>query len=344
MSEIYSKAQHMSKAELQALLPLMDRARVAIIGDLCLDVYWDADMKKSEISRETPHHPLPVVGERYSPGGASNAAANIKALEPASLAVIGVIGRDWRGDMLKDALAKHGISSEYIVEDGERVTNTYIKPMRHGISDVVYEDPRIDFENYLPLSKETEDKLIASLECAAETADVICVSDQLKCGCITERVRERLCELGASGKTVIVDSRDRGALYHHVTLKPNEVEASRAFGNGSELTVDELAELALGIAKKNGRVTLTTLGGNGCFVADGDRVTLCPAWPVEPPIDFCGAGDTFLSGFAVMLAASAPAVDAARVANLCSAVTIKKIGITGTATREELLTLCEKIN
>ena len=337
----YNKVERIKKAELEALLPLMDRACVTIIGDLCLDVYWDADMKRSEISRETPHHPLPVIAERYSPGGASNAAANIKALGPAALNVIGVIGCDWRGAMLKDALAKHGISSEYIVEDSERVTNTYIKPMRHGISDVVYEDPRIDFENYLPLPKETEDRLIAAIDRAAKTADVICVSDQLKCGCITERVRERLCELGASGKTVIVDSRDRGALYHHVTLKPNEVEASRAFANGRELTVDELSELALGIAKKNGRATLTTLGANGCFVADGDRVTLCSAYEVKPPIDFCGAGDTFLAGFAVMLAGGASFVDAARVANLCSSVTIKKIGITGTATREELLAAVE---
>lgn len=337
----YGKAQRIKKAELEALLPLMDRARVAIIGDLCLDVYWDADMKKSEISRETPHHPLPVIAERYSPGGASNAAANIKALAPASLDVIGVIGRDWRGGMLKDALAKHGISSEYIVEDGERVTNTYIKPMRHGISDVVYEDPRIDFENYLPLSKETEDRLIDAIDKAAKTADVICVSDQLKCGCITPRVRERLCELGWEGKKVIVDSRDHGAEYSYVTLKPNEVEASRTFADGSELSIGELAELAAGIAEKNERVTLTTLGAQGCFVVEDGSVTLCPAYEVKPPIDFCGAGDTFLAGFAVMLAGGASAVDSARVANLCSSVTIKKIGITGTATREELLAAVE---
>lgn len=337
MSTVYTTAQVLKKEELEALLPCMDRAKVALIGDLCLDVYWDADMKKSELSRETPHYPLPVVSERYSPGGAANAAANIKALCPASLRVIGVIGRDWRGMMLKQALAEHGISTDHIIEDAHRVTNTYIKPMRHGISDVVYEDPRIDFENFDSLSDETEQRLLNALDEAADACDVICVSDQLKYGCITPRIRQHLCELGKAGKTVLVDSRDRGGEYRCVTWKPNEVEASRTFRDGSELSLDALAALCAQISQINGRTALTTLGKHGCFVANGDRVTLCPACHVEPPIDFCGAGDTFLSGFAVMLAGGASAVDAARVANLCSAVTIQKIGITGTATREELL-------
>jgi len=67
-----------------------------------------------------------------------------------------------------------------------------------------------------------------------------------------------------------------------------------------------------------------------------------PACKVEPPIDFCGAGDTFLAGFGTMLAAGATPVEAAQVATLCSAVTIKKIGTTGTATRGEVLAAYEQ--
>lgn len=32
-------------------------ARIGIIGDFCVDIYWHADMRKSELSRETPHYP-----------------------------------------------------------------------------------------------------------------------------------------------------------------------------------------------------------------------------------------------------------------------------------------------
>ena len=327
----------LTRAALEDILRGMDGARVALIGDLCLDAYWEADMRLSELSRETPHHPLPIVAERFSPGGAGNAACNIAALRPKSLAVVGVAGTDWRGALLLEALAARGVDGGFILREPGRVTNAYIKPLRRGISDVVYEDPRLDFESREPLPPACEDRLLAALEEAAREADVICVCDQLRFGCVTPRVRQRLCALGEAGKTVIVDSRDRAADYRHVTLKPNEVEAERAFGHGKGTGLDGLAALARDIQRKNRRLTLVTLGEKGCFVADEGGVVRVPACPVEPPIDFCGAGDTFMAGFAVALAGGARPVQAAQTAALCAAVTIKKIGVTGTASREEVL-------
>ena len=327
----------LTRAELEGLLSRVDGARIGLIGDLCLDMYWEADMRLSELSRETPHHPLPIVAERYAPGGAGNAASNIAALRPGRLRVIGTAGMDWRGELLVRALGERGIDCEFVVRDASLTTNTYIKPLRRGISDVVYEDPRLDFENRAPLSPSCERKLLDALEAAAKDLDVICVSDQLKYGCITPAVRERLCALGRAGKTVIVDSRDNAAAYRDVIVKPNEIEASRAFGTGEALDVPALAALAERICAHTGRLALMTLGDKGCFVADGADVIHCPACPVEPPIDFVGAGDTFLAGFGTLLAAQATPVQAAKVATLCSAVTIKKLGTTGTATREEVL-------
>lgn len=327
----------LSRARLEQLLDAVGGARIGLIGDLCLDMYWMADMTKSELSRETPHYPLPVVEERYAPGGAGNAACNIAALEPGTLKVIGLVGADWRGELLVKALQERGIDGKYIVREPGLMTNTYIKPLRRGISDVVYEDPRLDFENRAPISEEVEKKVLAALDEAAEALDVICVSDQMQFGCITPAVRARLSELGRDGKIVIVDSRYRAADYENVTVKPNEVEAVRAFADGVPRGLEGLSELASQISLRNGRMTLMTLGDQGCFVAENGRVVRCPACSVEPPIDFCGAGDTFLAGFGAMLAAGATPVEAAQAANLCSAVTIKKIGTTGTASREEVL-------
>lgn len=331
----------LTKETLEGLLSGIDRARIALIGDLCLDMYWLADMKLSELSRETPHYPLPVVEERYAPGGAGNAACNIAALKPGVLKVIGLVGADWRGDLLLKALEERGIDGKYIVSAPGLMTNTYIKPLRSGISDVVYEDPRLDFENRAPISESVEKKVLGALNAAAEEVDVICVSDQMQFGCITPAVRARLSELGRAGKTVIVDSRYRAADYENVTVKPNELEAVRAFANGTQRDPDGLSELASQISLKNGRLTLMTLGDQGCFVAEEGKVVRCPACPVEPPIDFCGAGDTFLAGFGALLAGGATPVQAAQAANLCSAVTIKKIGTTGTASREEVLAAWE---
>ena len=337
-------AAALTRAELEALLSRVDSARVGLVGDLCLDMYWEADMRLSELSRETPHFPLPVYAERYSPGGAGNAASNIAALKPGRLAVVGLVGADWRGDLLRKAFQERGVDTASIVQVPGLMTNTYIKPLRHGISGVVYEDPRLDFENRAPLSPACEEAVLAALDEAVQGLDALCVSDQLKFGCVTPRVRARVCELGREGLTVVVDSRDRAALYDHVTVKPNEVEASRAFGTGETLDLEALSRLALDIQRKNGRLALVTLGEHGCFVAEDGTVTHCPACPVEPPIDFVGAGDTFLAGFATLLAAGATPIQAAQAANLCSAVTIKKIGTTGTATREEVMAAWDLYN
>ena len=86
----------------------LGKGRIGVIGDFCLDVYWHADMTKSELSRETPHFPLPIVQERLSPGGAGNVVANLLALKPKKVHAIGVFGADWRGAALKDLLKRGG--------------------------------------------------------------------------------------------------------------------------------------------------------------------------------------------------------------------------------------------
>jgi bifunctional ADP-heptose synthase (sugar kinase/adenylyltransferase) len=181
-------------------LKKLGKGRIAVIGDFCLDVYWHADMTKSELSRETPHFPLPIVQERMSPGGAGNVVANLLALKPKKVHAIGVFGADWRGTALKDLLKKGGADISGVVTDPGRVTNTYIKPLRKGYAEnVVYEDPRLDFTNYEPLAAATEKKLLELLDKVAKKIDVLCVCDQMPFGCITEAVRDRICELGEAG-------------------------------------------------------------------------------------------------------------------------------------------------
>ena len=311
------------------------KGRIAVIGDFCLDVYWHADMTRSELSRETPHFPLPIVQERLSPGGAGNVVMNVLALEPKSVAAIGVFGDDWRGVALKGLLKKAGADISGVVTDPSRVTNTYVKPLRKGFADnVVYEDPRLDFTNYDPLGKATERKLIAALDRIAKKIDVLCVCDQMPCGCITAAVREKIVALGKKGLTVVVDSRDRIGLYTDVIVKPNEIESARAFKG--EIPETAFAKLAAALEKRTSRPAIVTAGDKGCFVSERGKVRHVPAVKVTGEIDFCGAGDTFLSGLAVSTAAGFALADAARIACACSSVTIKKLKTTGTASRAEL--------
>jgi rfaE bifunctional protein kinase chain/domain len=317
----------MTRERLGAILDSVGNVRAGVLGDICLDVYWLADMTRSELSRENPHYPLPVVKERFSPGGGGNVASNMAALRPAKVFAAGVAGDDWRRAGLLGVLRDIDVSHIHTVPG--MVTNTFCKPFRAGISDTVYEDPRLDFLNHTPLSGQTEDLLIGSLDALASEIDVLCVSDQLPFGAVTGRVREHIIKLAAGGLTVIADSRDRIGLFTGCIIKPNEVEGARAAG------VDRPAEAARILSA--GREVILTAGAAGSFYASGGNVTHIPARAAAGKIDIAGAGDTFLSGFALALAAGASRPEAAYIAGLCSEVTIQKIGTTGTASAEEVL-------
>ena len=324
----------MDRNVLQKILEDIKNVRVCVVGDVCLDIYWQADMKKSRLSRETPHFPLPVVSERCSLGGGGNVMANAAALGVRQVLPVSVLGADWRGGLLRDRMAALGMGFEGLVTDETRVSPCYAKPLRAGISDVVYEDPRLDFENYAPLSAQTEAALLAALFAAAEKADAVCVCDQLAFGAVTPAVRQALCALGKI-KPVIADSRERIALYKNVIVKPNAVEAAAALGAGA--LAPEGAAKAL--SAKTGAPALVTLGEKGAVWCENGETRFIPAVPVAGPVDPVGAGDSFLAAFAAAYAAGAPGAQAAEFACLAAGVTVQKLGETGVASPEEILRL-----
>lgn len=329
----------LTENRVQEIAQAIKKVKICVIGDVCLDLYWYADMKRSRLSRETPHFPLPVVRESYTPGGCGNVINNVHALGVAELLPVSVIGEDWRGFLLDRWFEDHGIDTARILKSARGLTPCYCKPVRMGISDVTYEDPRLDFENFEPIGPEEEARVLAVLDGAAARADVIAVSDQYRCGVITPAVRARLSAL-AQKMPVIVDSREKATEYTGVIVKPNEVEAALAIGRditGLTLTDEEYAQIGCALQKKNGRPVVVTLGGRGALWCGEAGAVLAPTVPAEPPVDIVGAGDTFLSAFACAFAAGAPGAEALAFANLASGVTVKKIGTTGTATGEEIL-------
>jgi len=328
----------MTRSRLEEILNRIDSVRAGILGDVCIDVYWHADMRKSELSRETPHYMLPVVEERMSPGGGANVAANLAALEPESVIIFGATGSDWRGRELLSMLEERGVELQGLVS-GLQFSNAFIKPMRQGYSDIIYEDPRLDFISHEPVSKEIEDELIAVLKKEAGTLDVLCVSDQLPYGVVTRRVREFICELARSGLRVVADSRYNIGLFTDMILKPNELEGAAAVGLEAEKlsSTEDYERAAKALAELSGCDVFMTLGSKGSIYVDNKQAWHIPARKLNCQIDICGAGDNSLSGFGLALAAGAEPWEAAIIAGLCSEITVLQIGITGAASRAQLL-------
>lgn len=316
--------------------------KIGLLGDLCVDIYWHADMRRSELSRETPHFPLPVYEERVSLGAGGNVAANLAALGPKSVQALSLFGDDWRGGLLKDRAKALGIDTSLFIETPGRFTNAYCKPIRHGISDTVYEDPRLDFENRTPISEETQATVLERLESLAQNVDVLCVADQFACGIVTPAAREAVCALAKKGLPVIADSRYHIGDYKYCILKPNELECWRALHGETAAQPDNTEQIkaaAAALAKRNAARVFCTLGANGAFVTDGASGEDIPAVQLTSPLDICGAGDTSLAAFACAVACGTTLPDAARFAAVASAVTVQKLGETGTASFYEIESL-----
>lgn len=325
---------------LNHILTNISKIKVALIGDLCLDMYWEADMTLSELSRETPHYNLPITEERISLGAGGNVAANLASLGVENVHLISVIGKDWRGNILKEKISMiKTMSPVGIIVSDKRVTTACCKPMKRGFAKLGYEDARIDFDNYAFPSSEDQKKLISLIGQVADEVDVICVSDQSKFGCITPDVRNNISQLGKDGHRIIVDSRYRIGLFSNVCIKPNEIEGVRAaFGETRHNYADlnEFFAAAKILNQKNNVGVCMTLGEKGCVYSDNSSYIHIPSYPVNPPIDICGAGDTFLSAFSCALATGVKPHEAASFANMAADVSIQKIGTTGTASPEEI--------
>jgi len=332
----------MNRKRLEELLAAFPSKRVGIIGDFCVDIYWHADMTRSLLSRETPHFARPIVAEKFSGGAAANVAWNLRELGVGAVLPITIFGDDWRGRELSRVLAeRHGCDLRYVVHAPDRVTPAFAKPILHGFHSE-QEDARLDFENATPAPPELEEIVLANLAEAMPTLDALLIANQINNSLISARVRKGILRLAARHPkaVAIADSRNEIGKFKGVILKPNEIEAARVFHPGiapADITDAVIRDCGTRLSARCGKPVFLTVGERGAFVFDGKRCDHVPGIKVEPPIDIVGAGDTFMAALGAALASGATNTEAAELACLAAAVTVKKIGITGAASPQELL-------
>lgn len=316
------------------ILTQFPKLSALVVGDICLDRWCTYDPAASEPSRETGIPRIAVVSTEVTPGAGGTVTNNLAALGCGRIEVLGVIGDDGFGYELLRALRARGVSTERLLCEPGLPTFTYTKLINRqtGIED----QPRVDFINQRPLPEAIERKLLASLESAFPSFDVVLVSDQAETGqaaVVTPAMRALLAELASRHpqKVVWVDSRLRIHEFRKVILKPNQQEAesacARLFGTVDYERLRRHVESPL---------LIVTRGGDGVVVVEEGKQTPVPTRKIENPVDICGAGDSFSAGAALALAVTGDPVTAARFGNLVASVTIMKKG-TGTASPEEVL-------
>ena len=338
--EVGSLRARLPRARLVAILDALPALKTGVIGDFTLDAYWYADMTRSQLSRETPLFPRPVARETYSPGGAANVAWNLAELGVGSTQAFTALGQDWRAGLLREILEGLGVSLQHSLVVPERSTPLFGKILLTNRA-LMQEDARLDFVNTAPLAASAEQELLARIAQAAPGLDALIVADYQENGIFSPRVRAALSDLAGrkAGRVWVADSRENLGSYSGMVLKPNEVEAARLLFPGRAVGEAELREGGLDLHTRAGLPVCITLGERGCLVYDGGFLTHLPCVPVAPPVDPVGAGDTFVACLAACLAAGASPVEAAAVASLASAVTVRILHVTGAASPQAILDL-----
>lgn len=331
----------MDPKTLRRLLPPPPPGSVGVIGDFCVDVYWDLAPGRGEKSIETGLVTMPVDRARYSPGGAGNIVANLRGIGLAKIPCFGAAGRDPFGRWLAGELV--GNAPEFapafrLIGRADYHTPVYCKPLLDGV-----EQNRIDLGNTVFLTEAETDLVLAELEARAGTLRVLIVNEQLAKGLHSPYFRQKFAAFVRAHSDIrfVFDGRDGLDAYPGVTLKINAAAASTlAFGTSDRPP----EEAGRAILARSGAELVVTDGEKGCWVFAASGVTHIDAIPAPGPVDTVGAGDSFTAGFAYALANGADLTDAAGFGNACSAVTIRKINCTGVPTPEELLAVIQENN
>lgn len=319
---------------------------VGLLGDLFLDRYLDIDPARDEPSVETGRTAYQVVGVRSYPGALGTVLNNLAALGVGRIVPVAAVGDDGEGYELRQALARiPAVDATHVLPVPDRRTPTYTKPMYGGT-----ELNRLDIKNRTPTPKGVEEMILAMLEGVWPKIDALIVLDQVSeedCGVVTRRVREHLEVVGKRqpAKFILADSRERIGEFRNVCVKPNSSEAAVAYENafGEDSTrMSSVWGVRNHLREACRRVVFLTNGHEGICVTghedgdDADLQTDVPAYPVTGPIDICGAGDSCSAGITTAVAAGLTHEQAAAFGNLVASITIQQIGVTGTATPEQV--------
>jgi rfaE bifunctional protein kinase chain/domain len=328
---------------LDALTGRFGALRVAVLGDVCLDRYWEIDPARREVSLETGRAVFNVVRVRAQPGGAGTVIANLAALGVGRILPLGFCGDDGEGFELQRALKRlPGVAMDHFFVTPLRCTFTYNKPLVLQSGRPPRELNRLDVKNWTPTPPEVERRLLASLAAVADGVDALIVLEQCPtpgAGVITPRGLEALARLARANRPplILADSRRSLRDYPPLTFKMNRRELQALTGMRPPLTLKRIQTAAARLARRNQRPVFVTLSGQGILGATPDGATEhLPALPVRGPIDIVGAGDAVMAMLTVALAAGASLQEALELANAAASVVIHKLGTTGTATVAEI--------
>jgi len=311
----------MSRIKHEEIVDHFNQLKVLVIGDLVMDIYL-----KGESFRLSPEGPVPVVtisGREEIPGGAANAAINLKALG-AQVSFLALAGDDEDGDKACAFMEKAGINCDAIVREPFRTTVTKTRLVSNGqlLS-------RFDCGSQNPPSADSEQKIFQFLQDNYSRFDAVVLGDY-KAGLFTPALIETLQQMQLQSPTYLALDSKNLPLFTPLqpsVVKPNYIEAISLLNLQSltENRIDQLKNYGPTLYRLTGaeHITLTLDEEGSMLFEKGEYLHHTPAHEVETP-HVVGAGDTFISTFTLAQCSGANPVEAAELATAAATVAIRK--------------------
>jgi D-beta-D-heptose 7-phosphate kinase / D-beta-D-heptose 1-phosphate adenosyltransferase len=294
--------------------------RVLVAGDFMLDEYlWG---KVERISPEAPVAVVEVERETQTLGGAGNVVNNLVALG-ARVEVLGLVGEDNPGRLLKQEMLRLGVGVEGLFTEPGRRTSRKTRVL--GASQQVV---RIDRETRAPAPPTFEQAVREFLNDHLAGLHALVLSDYGK-GVLTPSILQELIARGRGRNyPVVVDpkgtdfSRYAGA----TVITPNRKEAELAAGS-SLASWDDLVRAGNRLRESlRLEYLLITLGAEGMLLISGGQPELHIPTRAQEVFDVTGAGDTVTALMALGLARWGDPVIAAALANVGAGIVVGKVG------------------
>jgi rfaE bifunctional protein kinase chain/domain len=298
--------------------------RVLVWGDFVLDEYWRCLTRR--VSREAPVLVLDWQSRAAQGGGAANAALNLAALG-ASVRAVGWIGADEAGAELRSMMEQAGVDASGLLPHPKALSVVKIRIVAGSVHTALQQVVRVDRGAAFPSGADTDRALASALERAAAGVRAVVLSDYGYDSVTPALARARVAAWRARGATVALDARYRLAAYRGVTLAtPNESEAAAAAGieAGDERDLARIAARLMRVVRP--RHLIVTRGRDGLTLWGGSRGASLAAHGGEEAVDVTGAGDAVVATATLALAAGAPAIEAAALANVAGSVAVSRRG------------------
>jgi D-beta-D-heptose 7-phosphate kinase/D-beta-D-heptose 1-phosphate adenosyltransferase len=308
------------RPELINWIEQLSNARVLVLGDLMFDrfVY-------GEVSRISPEGPVPVLKSieiRSMLGGAGNVVRNLLALG-AKASFISLTGADSEGMQLKDMVSDLGLlDSSLIVEPKRRTTvkTRFIAGQQQLL--------RVDSEAVFPLEETSHQKAVEAFRIFVKSCDVVILSDYGK-GFLSPNLLRSVIEICIEqGKLVLVDPKgaDYSVYRNASVLTPNLKELGEAtrLPVATDNAVISAARQLINSCQLQAVLATRSKEGMTLIEASGRATHL--KTKAQEVFDVTGAGDTVIAVLAAGLAAGAPMLVAAELANIAAGIVVAKVG------------------